>query len=575
MANAAAAQERLWAGIAIAAAALGLALRLHDLDLRSISHPEVYVPGIPLPAGHSVPPPRHTWAETLWMHFHDEPHPMGWYLAMFVWTRLAGVSEWALRLPSAVVGAASVWFVFLLGRRVWGAAAGAFAAVLLALHGLHLFWSQAARMYVAGTFFGLGATLLLLAFVYNERRRLWIGAGYVLAVAATATSVEFAWPLLGIHILWATLILPAQGDFRWLDFVRARATGVHPAIRLQMLAVMISAPELLHSVYRARAGAVEQTGITFLREYFSFGFLFATDPTAIPPLSLAGPVAATLLVAAVGLIVGGLWAPALEPRPSPAAEGPPGWLPVVVAAAMTAFMVWLAMIALHRNGPLLVVAGGPLLALWLPALTRVADRLLARSAALARWRSATAGPRLLVALIGVAAPLILVVMSAKVAILADRAFLVFLPSLLVLIAGGVAAIPEPLPRRTAATALIGAVAASLPWSFAKPGSPRDYKALVAGMQADYRPDDLVFVLDKRWEEAPLFYYLPGARYVFADYAGALRREPAARVWLVTWPWEGMPVITDERRTALASYTRMEHSAALRASAELFVPPGSP
>lgn len=242
---------------------------------------------------------------------------------------------------------------------------------------------------------------------------------------------------------------------------------------------------------------------------------------------------------------------------------------------MSAFMVWLALIARHRNAALLVVATGPVLALWLPALSRAADHVLSRPAGLARWRTAAAGPRLLVALIGVAAPMILFVLSAKVEILADRSFLLFVPALLALVAGAVTAIPAAWARPLVAAALIGIFAASLPWSFARPGSPRDYKALVAGMQDHYRPDDLVFVLDRRWEEAPLFYYLPGARYVFGDYATALRREPRARVWLVTWPWEDMPVITDERRAALAGHVRAEHVEALRASAELFVPPGEP
>ncbi len=575
MAKATALPAWRWTAIAAGAVLLALALRLHGLDLRSISHPEVYVPGIPLPPGHSVPPPRLDWGDALWMHYHDEPHPMGWYLAMFAWVKVAGFSEWALRLPGAVLGAASVWLTFLLGRRVFGGAAGALAAALLALNGFHLFWSQAARMYVPGAFLGLLSTLLLLAFVYDGRRRIQTGAGYVLSGAATATCVEFAWPLLGIQILWATLVLPATGQFRWPDVLRARMAGVHPAIRLQMLAVMISAPELLHSVYRARTGAVEQTGFAFIREYLSFGFLFVTDPNAIPPMAVAAPVAAMLLAVALALAAGGLVVPAPAPRPAPAGAGPSGRPAVLVALVMSAFMVWLALIALHRNAALLVVATGPVLALWLPALSRAADHVLSRSAALARWRAAAAGPRLLVALTGIAAPMILFVLSAKVEILADRPFLVFVPALLVLVAGAVTAIPVAWPRYLVAAALIGLFAASPPWSFARPGSPRDYKALVAGMQDHYRPDDLVFVLDRRWEEAPLFYYLPGARYVFGDYAAALRRDPQARVWLVTWPWEDMPVITDERREALAGYVRAEQVGALRASAELFVPPRAP
>lgn len=95
------------------------------------------------------------------------------------------------------------------------------------------------------------------------------------------------------------------------------------------------------------------------------------------------------------------------------------------------------------------------------------------------------------------------------------------------------------------------------------------------MLPEYRADDLIFVLDRRWEEAPFFYYLPGARYVFSDYDAALRDNAAARVWLVTWPFPDRPVIDDARREALRRYQRTRHVKALRASAELFVPPGSP
>lgn len=58
MAKAPALHSWHWTAIAAGAVLLALVLRLHGLDLRSISHPEVYVPGIPLPPDHSVPPPR-------------------------------------------------------------------------------------------------------------------------------------------------------------------------------------------------------------------------------------------------------------------------------------------------------------------------------------------------------------------------------------------------------------------------------------------------------------------------------------------------------------------------------------
>ncbi len=74
--------------------------------------------------------------------------------------------------------------------------------------------------------------------------------------------------------------------------------------------------------------------------------------------------------------------------------------------------------------------------------------------------------------------------------------------------------------------------AGAPYSFEKPGSPRDYKALAAAMRRDWRAEDLVFVFGNRWEEAPLFYYLPEARYVCGDYAAALLAELGARIRLL-------------------------------------------
>src|SRR5262249_6542305 len=55
----------------------GAFLRLHGLDHKTLSHPEVYVPGIDLPEDISEPPPRLTFGWLVWWHFHDEPHPQG------------------------------------------------------------------------------------------------------------------------------------------------------------------------------------------------------------------------------------------------------------------------------------------------------------------------------------------------------------------------------------------------------------------------------------------------------------------------------------------------------------------
>ena len=73
---------------------VGAVLRIYDIDLKTITHPEVYSPNIDLPADISTPPPRHGFVETLRWHFLAEPHPVGYYMGMWAWTCRVGRSCW-------------------------------------------------------------------------------------------------------------------------------------------------------------------------------------------------------------------------------------------------------------------------------------------------------------------------------------------------------------------------------------------------------------------------------------------------------------------------------------------------
>ena len=66
-------------------------------------------------------------------------HPPLYYFAMYAWTRVAGFSEAALRLPSAVLAVGSI-FIFAWGtRRVLSRTAVAFAC---AVAGVSEFWFE-------------------------------------------------------------------------------------------------------------------------------------------------------------------------------------------------------------------------------------------------------------------------------------------------------------------------------------------------------------------------------------------------------------------------------------------------
>lgn len=79
-------------------------------------------------------------------------HPPLYYLIINQWTKLFGYSEVSLRFPSILFGVASVFIVYLIGKEFFDKKVGLIASLLLATSGLHIYYSQEARMYSLATF---------------------------------------------------------------------------------------------------------------------------------------------------------------------------------------------------------------------------------------------------------------------------------------------------------------------------------------------------------------------------------------------------------------------------------------
>ena len=142
---------------------IGLAVRLFELDKRGMTHIEIYVPGIELPAGRTNPSPRLTVPALLRSMIGSEvPHPPGYYLLMLGWAKITGTDLWWLRFPSVIFGTACILLIFLIARQEKGTYPGLLAALLIALNGQQVFWSQLAKNYILAEFVGLAATLMLL-----------------------------------------------------------------------------------------------------------------------------------------------------------------------------------------------------------------------------------------------------------------------------------------------------------------------------------------------------------------------------------------------------------------------------
>jgi 4-amino-4-deoxy-L-arabinose transferase-like glycosyltransferase len=150
---------------------------------------------------------RHSLPDVLF-HLCD-PHPPGYYVFLKPFLGL-GQSEFLVRLPSAIAGAAAIPLLYILCRELGVAAESAWldrrtavvAALLLAVAPLHVWYSQEARMYALVTTLGLGAAVFAARFA--RRGRVGDALGYVLlASLSLLTDQSAALPLLLASVLWA------------------------------------------------------------------------------------------------------------------------------------------------------------------------------------------------------------------------------------------------------------------------------------------------------------------------------------------------------------------------------------
>ena len=92
-----------------------------------------------------------------------------------------GESAAAVRLPSVLFGVASLWALFLLGRRLIGIRESLLACSLMTVSYHHVWFSQNARGYMGLLLFSTLATWLFLEALKQNTWKLWIG--YAVAVS--------------------------------------------------------------------------------------------------------------------------------------------------------------------------------------------------------------------------------------------------------------------------------------------------------------------------------------------------------------------------------------------------------
>ncbi len=143
--------------------------------------------------------------DSLWRQFLDDPQaPLPMVIVSAV-SQASSAEAW-LRLPGAVLGAASPVLLYFAGRRWVGERAALFAAFLLAVHPFHILHSQEVRGYAYMLFFGLAA----IALASHSRGRLGVGRMVAIATLGTAACLSNQQALPWMGGLALALLLAGQ-----------------------------------------------------------------------------------------------------------------------------------------------------------------------------------------------------------------------------------------------------------------------------------------------------------------------------------------------------------------------------
>lgn len=130
-----------------------------------------------------------------------------------------GEQEWAVRLPSVLIGVATIPVFYLLTRLIASRWISVVTAFLLAVSYQHVFFSQNARGYTAHLLFTLGATLFLIRGIKKDKVAHW--AGYCLCIFLNMASIIASLSVLIAHFLIAiaaSIVVQRRSKGGWAYF---------------------------------------------------------------------------------------------------------------------------------------------------------------------------------------------------------------------------------------------------------------------------------------------------------------------------------------------------------------------
>ncbi len=178
-----------------------------------------------------------------------DQHPFGYFVLLGVMLRVAGISEFALRFPSAMAATLIVPAVWIMARRLarGGAlplGAPGWAAFLAAFNPFYLWYGQEVRMYVFVALMALLSTYMILSWTQERspQRR-----GYVLGYLITVSM------LLATHY-YSVLILPVHAGIAYVRLAANRRLRLWVPSAMLAMGLLASVPVVLQVVGQPGSG---------------------------------------------------------------------------------------------------------------------------------------------------------------------------------------------------------------------------------------------------------------------------------------------------------------------------------
>ncbi|PZS12292.1 MAG: hypothetical protein DLM64_05245 [Solirubrobacterales bacterium] len=226
-------------------------------------------------------------------YMHTESTPPLYYVIAWLWSRLFGTGEFALRFLSATFGTIAVPVAYLAGRRLISGRAGVLAAVLVAASPTLVWYSQEARAY--GLMVLLGAvSLVFLARALDDPTRRAVGLWAVSASLALLTHY-FAVFLVGAE----TAVIARS--------LRRRPSALLPAVMVPAVGLA------LLPLANAQGGGshtnwiagipIGQRVAAITKELLSANTLVVNENTGVPSGALGYLVAVTIVLSVMATVV--------------------------------------------------------------------------------------------------------------------------------------------------------------------------------------------------------------------------------------------------------------------------------